>query len=188
MHFLSASTPMPRLWPSTGCWQGCLTDMGWEQAGGRASSPLPARLSVGALTRNVTNAHVHEIFSIFGTVKSAEVSMDRTVSHRRSLQSLPPPPPLLVWAGSMSLRALGHSSASWPRVLRCQPAHAGCKIASRAAGLDIVRTQPISLRPACCCMAGSCRHHAWALAQLSSYTFSPRLSLVSLVLQHSGAL
>ena len=34
---------------------------------------------MGALTRNVTNEHVREIFSNFGKVKSAEVSMDRTV-------------------------------------------------------------------------------------------------------------
>ena len=44
---------------------------------------------MGALTRNVTNAHVHEIFSNFGTVKSAEVSMDRTVSYRQSVQNRP---------------------------------------------------------------------------------------------------
>ena len=36
---------------------------------------------MGSLTRNVTNEHVKEIFSNFGTVKSAEVSMDRQVSH-----------------------------------------------------------------------------------------------------------
>ena len=51
------------------------------QANGRAASPpQSARLHVSALTRNVTGAHVQEIFSTYGKVKSAELAMDRTVN------------------------------------------------------------------------------------------------------------
>ena len=50
------------------------------QANGRAPSPQPARLHVSSLTRNVTGEHIHEIFSTFGKVKSADLAMDRTVN------------------------------------------------------------------------------------------------------------
>lgn len=40
----------------------------------------PARLHVGHLTRNVTEAHVREIFSHFGKLGGVELAMDRVVN------------------------------------------------------------------------------------------------------------
>ncbi|RMZ54737.1 hypothetical protein APUTEX25_003115, partial [Auxenochlorella protothecoides] len=39
-----------------------------------------ARLHVGHLTRNVTTAHVREIFGTFGELKEVEVAVDRAVN------------------------------------------------------------------------------------------------------------
>ena len=47
------------------------------QANGRAGTDATTRLHVGHLTRNVTDDHVREIFSTFGTLKSVEVSIDK---------------------------------------------------------------------------------------------------------------
>ena len=47
------------------------------QANGRASSPVTTRLHLGHLTRNVTEEHIQEIFSTFGTLKSVELSIDK---------------------------------------------------------------------------------------------------------------
>ncbi len=35
---------------------------------------------VGNLTRNVTEEHVKEIFGLYGTLKSVELAMDKTVN------------------------------------------------------------------------------------------------------------
>ena len=40
----------------------------------------PARLHVGHLSRNVTEAHVQEIFSTFGKLRSVELAIDRVVN------------------------------------------------------------------------------------------------------------
>ena len=50
------------------------------QENGRAASPElrhKTRLHVAHLTRNVTEAHITEIFSSFGELKSTELSIDR---------------------------------------------------------------------------------------------------------------
>ena len=49
------------------------------QANGRASSPVTTRLHLGHLTRNVTEEHIQEIFSTFGTLKSVELSIDKVL-------------------------------------------------------------------------------------------------------------
>jgi RNA recognition motif-containing protein len=38
------------------------------------------RLHIGRLTRNVTQEHIHEIFSTFGKLKSVEVAIDKVVN------------------------------------------------------------------------------------------------------------
>jgi RNA-binding protein with serine-rich domain 1 len=38
---------------------------------------MTTRLHVGHLTRNVTEEHIHEIFSTFGQLKTVEVSIDK---------------------------------------------------------------------------------------------------------------
>ena len=61
------------------------------QANGRASSPVTTRLHLGHLTRNVTEEHIQEIFSTFGTLKSVELSIDKVPLLRlqaRRLQGL----------------------------------------------------------------------------------------------------
>jgi hypothetical protein len=43
----------------------------------RSPSPLPTKLFVKHLTRNITSAHLKEIFENYGSVVSAEVVLDR---------------------------------------------------------------------------------------------------------------
>lgn len=45
-----------------------------------AAEAGPARLHVGHLTRNVTEAHVREIFGAFGELRSVELAIDRVVN------------------------------------------------------------------------------------------------------------
>ncbi|KAI7839110.1 hypothetical protein COHA_007115 [Chlorella ohadii] len=40
----------------------------------------PTRLHVGHLTRNVTEAHVREIFGTFGKLRSVELAIDKVVN------------------------------------------------------------------------------------------------------------
>ena len=46
------------------------------QANGHADLQT-TRLHVGHLTRNVSEGHIKEIFSTFGTLKSVELSIDK---------------------------------------------------------------------------------------------------------------
>lgn len=43
----------------------------------RSPTPKPTKVHVGRLTRNVNREHIVEIFSVYGTVKSVEMLMDR---------------------------------------------------------------------------------------------------------------
>lgn len=47
------------------------------QANGHAETHQTTRLHVGHLTRNVSEGHIKEIFSTFGTITSVEVSIDK---------------------------------------------------------------------------------------------------------------
>lgn len=49
------------------------------QENGLPDQPQTHRLHVGHLTRNVTEAHVREIFANFGTLKSVELALDKVV-------------------------------------------------------------------------------------------------------------
>ena len=46
----------------------------------RSASPQTTRLHVGHLTRNVTEAHVREIFTTYGKIKAVELVMDGRVN------------------------------------------------------------------------------------------------------------
>ena len=49
------------------------------QANGHADVLQTTRLHVGHLTRNVSEGHIKEIFSTFGTLKSVELSIDKVI-------------------------------------------------------------------------------------------------------------
>lgn len=49
------------------------------QENGVPEQPQTSRLHVGHLTRNVTEAHIKEIFANFGTVKSVDLALDKIV-------------------------------------------------------------------------------------------------------------
>lgn len=56
---------------------------GDKAAGDKAAAGAagePARLHVGHLTRNVSEAHVREIFSTYGPLKGVELAVDRVVN------------------------------------------------------------------------------------------------------------
>lgn len=44
----------------------------------RSPTPKPTKVHVGHLTRNVTKEHIMEIFSLYGTIKSVDMPVDRT--------------------------------------------------------------------------------------------------------------
>ena len=53
------------------------------QQGGRAEPPQTTKLHVGRLTRNVTEAHLREIFGTFGPLKLVDLVLDKTVNLSR---------------------------------------------------------------------------------------------------------
>ena len=74
------------------------------QANGHPDTHQTTRLHVGHLTRNVSEGHIKEIFSTFGTISSVEVSIDkvRPQIKKERIMSI-----LVVWTfyigGSMAL-------------------------------------------------------------------------------------
>ena len=47
----------------------------------RSPTPKPTKVHVGRLTRNVNKEHIHEIFSVYGTIKNLEMPSDRVHPH-----------------------------------------------------------------------------------------------------------
>lgn len=47
----------------------------------RKATPPPRRLCVRNLSRNVTKEHLSEIFSVYGSLKTCELPMDRQHTH-----------------------------------------------------------------------------------------------------------
>ena len=47
----------------------------------RSPTPKPTKVHVGHLTRNVNKEHIHEIFSVYGTIKNVELPSDRIHPH-----------------------------------------------------------------------------------------------------------
>ena len=47
----------------------------------RTPSPKPTKLHIGRLTRNVNKDHLTEIFSMYGSIKSIDMPVDRFHSH-----------------------------------------------------------------------------------------------------------
>lgn len=58
-----------------------LKDLQFQASPVRKATPPPRRLCVRNLSRNVTKEHLSEIFSVYGTLKTCELPMDRQHTH-----------------------------------------------------------------------------------------------------------